>query len=172
MLVHKLPESLWVFEVFVISRDTQSNLDFFKANPPFPDDLTHWSVPFEVIGTKYATTQFIPALSWFIAQYQHPEYSKAQVEVATQSIHIPFSKVSVFHHIKFISYDVYSLNPLDKIVVDSIHVDPVHFNKYRKVVPGRFNTAVIQVKDYGNPGLKGMFLLVVFFLFIRTATKY
>ena len=127
---------------------------------------THRSVPFEVIGTKYAATQFIPTLSRFIAQYQHPKYSKAQVEVAAQSIHIPFSKVSVFHWIKFVSYDVYSLNPLDEIVVDSIHVDPVHFDKYRKVVPGRFDTAVIQVKDRGNSGLKGMFLLVVFSLFI------
>ena len=108
---------------------------------------THWGVPIDMIGTKYGATQFIPALSRFIAQYQHPEYSKAQVEAASVSIHIPFSKISVFHHVKFISYDVYSLNPLDEIVVDSIHTDPVHFNKYRNVVPGRFDTVIVQVKD-------------------------
>ena len=88
---------------------------------------THHGVPIEVICTNYGATQFTPALSHFIAQYQHPEYSKAQVEAASHSIHIPFSKVSVFHHLKFISYDIYSLNPLDEIVVDSIHIDPVHF---------------------------------------------
>jgi hypothetical protein len=65
--------------------------------------------------------QFIPALSYFVAQYQHPEYLKAQVEAASTSVHIPFSKISVFHWLKFISYDVYSLNPLNKTVVDSIH---------------------------------------------------
>ena len=86
---------------------------------------THQGVPIEVVCTKYGTTQFIPALSWFIAQYQHPQYSKAQVKIASNSIHIPFSKVSVFHHLKFVSYDVYSLNPLNKIVVDSIHIDLV-----------------------------------------------
>ncbi|KAF8815656.1 hypothetical protein BYT27DRAFT_7224873 [Phlegmacium glaucopus] len=118
---------------------------------------THRSIPIKVVCTKYGATQFIPALSRFIAQYQHPEYSKAQVEIASNSIHIPFSKVSVFHRLKFVSYDIYSLNPLDEIVVDSIHVDPVHFDKYRNVVPGRFDTAVIQVKDHdphGNSGLK------------------
>ena len=122
---------------------------------------THQGVPIEVICTKYSATQFIPALSHFIAQYQHPEYSKAQVKAASTSIHIPFSKISVFHCLKFVSYDIYSLNPLDEIVVNSIHTDPVHFDKYKKVVPGRFDTVVVQVKD-SNGGtslnLKGMFL--------------
>ena len=118
-----------------------------------------------MVCTKYGATQFIPALSWFIAQYQHPEYSKAQVEIASNSIHIPFSKVSVFHRLKFISYDVYSLNPLNELVVDSIHIDPVHFDKYRSVVPGRFDTAVIRIKDrdpHGNSSLKGMFFMFSF----------
>ena len=67
-----------------------------------------------------------------------------------------------FHHLKFVSYDVYSLNPLDKIVVDSIHIDLVHFDKYGNVIPGQFDTAIIQIKDHdpnGNSGLKGMFLM-------------
>jgi hypothetical protein len=119
---------------------------------------SHRGVPIEVICTKYGATQFIPALSRFVAQYQHPTYSKAQVEAASTSIHIPFSKISVFHHLKFVSYDVYSLNPLDEIVVDSIHTDPVHFDKYGNIVPGRFDTIVVRVKDSdGGPGsdLKG-----------------
>ena len=119
-------------------------------------------MPIEVICTKYGATQFIPALSHFIAQYQHPEYLKAQVEAASTSIHIPFSKISVFHRLKFVSYDIYSLNPLDEIVVDSIHTDPVHLDKYRNVVPGRFDTVVIRVKDSdGGAGLnlKRMFVM-------------
>ena len=97
---------------------------------------THHGVPIEVICTNYGATQFIPALSCIIAQYQHPKYSKAQVKATSNSIHIPFSKVLIFHCLKFISYDAYSLNPLDKIMVDSIHIDPVYFDKYRHIVPG------------------------------------
>ena len=95
---------------------------------------TNRGVPIEVLCTKYGAMQFIPALSCFVAQYQHPEYSKAQVKDTSTSIHIPFSKISVFHRLKFVSYDVHSLNLLDKIVVSSIHMDPVHFDKYGNVV--------------------------------------
>jgi hypothetical protein len=122
---------------------------------------THRGIPIEVICEKYGATQFIPALSRFIAQYQHPEYSKAQVEATSKAIHIPFSKVPIFHRLKFTSYDVHSLNPLDEIVVDSIHIDPAHFDKHMNVVPGRYDTAVIRIKDSqddSGSGLKGMCL--------------
>ena len=72
-----------------------------------------------------------------------------------------FSKISVFHCLKFFSYDAYSLNPLDEVVTDSIHVDPAHVDKYGKVVPGRFDTAIIQIREARRPGLKGMFKLIL-----------
>jgi hypothetical protein len=116
---------------------------------------THRAVPLDDIHNKYRATQFIPALSRFIAQYQNPEYSKAQVETASHSIHIPFNKLSLYHRIKFVSYDLYALNPLDEVIVDSIHVDPVHLDKYRKVVPARFDTAIIKVAPDNDSGVQG-----------------
>ena len=123
---------------------------------------THRGVPIDDICTNYGATDFIPALSQFIAQfivqYQHPDYSKAQVEVLSESIHVPFSKILVFYHLKFFSYDAYSLNPLDEVVTNSIHVDPAHFDKYGKEVPGPFDTAVIQFRDASDDlDLKGTF---------------
>ena len=97
---------------------------------------THYGVSIDIICSEYGATQFIPALSRFITQYQHPDYSKAQVEAASETVHIPFSKTSVYHRLKFFSYDHNSLNPLDEIVIDSIHIDPLHYDKYNKVVPG------------------------------------
>jgi hypothetical protein len=119
---------------------------------------THRGVTIDDICTNYGATNFIPALSRFIAQYQHPDYSKAQVEALSESIHVPFSKISVFHRLKFFSHDAYSLNPLDEVVTDSIHVDPAHSDKYGKMVPGRFDTAIIQFRDAGDDlDLKCMF---------------
>ena len=103
---------------------------------------THRGVSTNDICANYGATDFIPALSRFIIQYQHPDYSKAQVQTLSESFHVPFDKISVFHRLKFFSYDAYSLNPLDKVVTDSIHVDPEHLDKYGKVVPGRFDTAI------------------------------
>ena len=75
--------------------------------------------------------------------------------MASHSIHIPFNKLSVFHRIKFVSYDLYALKPLDEAVVDSIHVDPVHLDKYQKVVPARFDTAIINVAPDNDSGVQG-----------------
>ena len=118
---------------------------------------THRGVLIDDICTNYGATDFIPALSRFILQYQHPDYSKAQIQVLSESFHIPFSKISVFHRLKFFSYDPYSLNPLDEVVTDSIHVDPSHFDKYGKEVPGRFDTAIIQIREAPDLDIKGMF---------------
>ncbi|PPQ83323.1 hypothetical protein CVT26_015163 [Gymnopilus dilepis] len=119
---------------------------------------THRAVPLTDICTKYGATSFIPALSRFITQYQHPNFSKAQVEAASHSVHIPFSRIPVFHRIKFVSYDLYGLNPLDEEVVDSIHVDPVRLNKYGKVIPARFDTALISIGENSEDdlGIKGL----------------
>ena len=100
---------------------------------------------------------FFPALSRFIVQYQHPDYSKAQVQALSELFHVPFLKISVFHHLKIFSMDAYSLNPLDEVVTDSIHVDPSHFDKYGKVVPGRFDTAIIQIRDAPDLDIKGIY---------------
>ena len=119
---------------------------------------THRAVPLSEIQTKYGATLFVPALSRFVAQYQNPTFSKAQVETASHSVHVPFAKIAVFHRIKFVCNDVYGLNPLDEVVVDSIHVDPAHLNKYGKVIPGRFDTALISIAatPTGNVDIQGM----------------
>ena len=116
----------------------------------------HRGVSIDDICANYGATDFIPALSQFILQYQHPDYSKAQIQTLSESFHVPFSKISVFHHLKFFRYDAYSLNPLDEVVTDSIHVDPAHFDKYGKVVPGLFDTAIIQIREARDLDLKGM----------------
>lgn len=118
--------------------------------------LTHHAVPLDDIHNKYGATHFIPALSCFIAQYQNPKYSRAQVKTASHSIHIPFSKLSVYHCIKFLSHDLYALNPLNEVIVDAIHVKPAHLNKYRKVVPRHFNTAIINIAPGDNLDVQGV----------------
>jgi hypothetical protein len=121
---------------------------------------THRGVPIDDICAKYGATDFISALSWFIVQYQHLDYSKAQVQALSESIHVSFSKISVFHCLKIFSYDAYSLNPLDEVVTNSIQVYPAHFDKYGKVVPGRFDTAIIQIREAHDLDLKGTSVMI------------
>ena len=67
---------------------------------------THRGVPIDDICTNYGATDFIPALSWFIAQYQHPDYSKAQVKALSEPISCPIFVTWHFHHASLPSFTV------------------------------------------------------------------
>ena len=60
------------------------------------------------------------------------------------------------------SHDLASLDALDDLVVDSIHAESARDDKYGTVVPGRFDTAVINFADGGEIGVEGKFLIVIF----------
>ena len=111
-------------------------------------------VSLESLKTDYGASFFEAALARFVAQYQNPQSSKAQIERAASSIHIPFRKLSVFHCIKYVSCDQYGLEKGEN-VVDSIHAQPARLDKYGKVIPGRFDTGLVNYKDGGMTGVKG-----------------
>ncbi|PPQ76921.1 hypothetical protein CVT26_001382 [Gymnopilus dilepis] len=113
------------------------------------------SVRLSAIRDVYGARFFEAALSRFVIQHQHPEYTKAQIEAASDRVSLPFYKVSVYHRLKFISRDPYALDPTKKEVVDSIHVEPECRDKNGKVVPGRFDTAVVNFNNGGETGVQG-----------------
>jgi hypothetical protein len=116
---------------------------------------TVWGVTLDSIRDHYHAMYFEPALARFVAQYQNPSYTKAQVEAASLNVHIPFRKLSLYHRIKFVSRDPYSLDNA-QVVVDSIHAQPARKDKYGKEIPGRFDTGLINYKNGGVCGVTGM----------------
>ena len=111
-------------------------------------------VSLESLRTDYGASYFEAALARFVAQYQNPQSTKAQIERAASNIHIPFRKLSVFHRVKYVSHDLYGLEKGEN-VVDSIHAQPARSDKYGKVIPGRFDTGLVNYKDGGMTGVKG-----------------
>lgn len=105
----------------------------------------HQGVLIGRIIEEYGAEQFEGALCRFVAQYQNPALTVAQVQQAAYNISIPFQKLPVYHHLKFISCDPFQLNPIPQ-VVDSLHVEP-----------GQFDTAVVDFSGVRNlVGTKGM----------------
>ncbi|KAF9037045.1 hypothetical protein BJ165DRAFT_1353776 [Panaeolus papilionaceus] len=104
------------------------------------------------IEHEYGAVDFVYALRRYVAGYRHPGLTNAQLERETRSIHLPFQKVPVFHRIKFVSFDMHALNPLDESTVDSIHVEPEHEDQYGKTIPGRFDTVLVRVKQESESG--------------------
>ncbi|PPQ77052.1 hypothetical protein CVT24_009600 [Panaeolus cyanescens] len=101
----------------------------------------------EELASTYGASQFSEVLKRFIVKLRNPDLNRAAVDAAAVNLHLHFQKVSVYHRIKFVSHDVYALKPMDEVVVDAIHVDPAHRDKYGMDVPGRFDTALIRVKE-------------------------
>lgn len=64
--------------------------------------LTAQTVPLDVLAGKYGATHFHSALAHFIALMNDPNLTHAQLECQLWGIHIPFNKLLVWHHIKFI----------------------------------------------------------------------
>jgi hypothetical protein len=111
-------------------------------------------VSLESLKTDYGAIYFESALARFVAQYQNPQFTQAQIERASLNIHFPFQKLPVFHRIKYVSRDLYDLEKGEN-VVDSIHVQPARSDKYGKVIPGRFDAGLVNYKDGGMTGVKG-----------------
>ena len=160
-------ERVLLHEKFILRR--------FQANslPDHPPQIPHlvysremkmstrpsvYGVSLEDIETRYGALDFKRALSRYVVYCQHPEFSRRQVEDAAAHLYLPFHKISVFHRIKFISKDLYSLDSSAHMVVDSIHCEPSSRHDY---IPGRFDTALINIKDGCQAGVKGTLFRVV-----------
>ncbi|KAJ3525552.1 hypothetical protein NMY22_g10528 [Coprinellus aureogranulatus] len=94
------------------------------------------------------------ALARFLVRSENPDWSQRRIDELASTLHIPFGKLSLFHRIKFVSTDPYALNPDTEFTVDSIHAEPARADKYGKLIPGRFDTALIRYKNENNAGLK------------------
>ena len=110
---------------------------------------------FDDLHSQYGALNFEVALSRSVLQHQNPEFSKPQIERAVLGFHIPFHSVSVYHRIKFVSVDLFAIDPLREVIVDSIHVEPAQLDKYNKVIPGRFDMAMVNFNGGDSIGVKG-----------------
>jgi len=71
------------------------------------------------LTNMYGASDFKGALSCFIIHVQSPHLPHCQVELTDHNLYFTFHKLLVYHHIKFVSQDPYSLDPSAAIVVDS-----------------------------------------------------
>jgi hypothetical protein len=97
-------------------------------------------------------TYFHPTLTHFIALANDPNLLCAQLEAKLCSIHMPFCAVPVWHQIKYLCKD-----PVSKTTVmsDSIHVQPSTTDSCGCMVPGHFDTTLVNEGIGGDTGIEG-----------------
>jgi hypothetical protein len=98
-------------------------------------------VLFDVLAKDYGALDFQDALADFIAQANNPGASGAALRHRAHDTHIPFSGVPVYHNMKF-------TNGSESDIVDVVHVRPEQNDSRGRIIPGRFDTALVN----GNKG--------------------
>jgi hypothetical protein len=118
-----------------------------------------WAVQLDFLVTKYGATHFHTALARFIALSNEPDLTRVQLERKIWGIRLPFTKVPVWHHIKFMRPDP-STSTIS--TSDSIHCRPGWIDSRGKQIPGRFDTGLINDGTGEDTGLNGMSLNLIF----------
>jgi hypothetical protein len=110
-------------------------------------------VPFDILITKYGATHFPTALARFVALTNDPNLTRAQLERKVWGIRFPFTKLPVWHRVKFVRMDPSTSKVLTS---DSIHCRPERSDSHGKLIPGRFDTALVNDGTGEETGLNGM----------------
>ncbi|KAJ7451993.1 hypothetical protein FB451DRAFT_1524612 [Mycena latifolia] len=113
------------------------------------------AVRINTLVADYGAILFRDALARFIIQFNNPTLSRAQIEAQSASVSLHFNRVPVYHRIKFITEDPYTVGGPEDSVVDSIHVQPRKSGRSGKELPGRFDTALVNDGSGGLTGVAG-----------------
>lgn len=111
-------------------------------------------VLFDVLARDYGALDFQDALADFIAQTNYPGASGAALRQRAHDTHIPFSGVPVYHNIKFRKSGEFE----ESNIVDVVHVRPEHKDTRGRIIPGRFDTVLVNgrgpngIQAQGNKG--------------------
>ncbi|PIL37661.1 hypothetical protein GSI_01355 [Ganoderma sinense ZZ0214-1] len=114
------------------------------------------SVTFEELAEHYGASFFRDALKRFVVEHNSAvTLMHAQVERASAAIYFPFSKVLVWHRVKFWISDPYDVTKHIDPIKDTAHIRPARKGKYGVHVPGRFDTVLVNDSSGGVVGIKG-----------------
>ncbi|TFK64486.1 hypothetical protein BDN72DRAFT_774499, partial [Pluteus cervinus] len=110
------------------------------------------STSIDYLINEHGATYFRPALSRFIALMNDPTLTARQLEHRIWAVRLPL-QYHVWYRLKYRLRDQFK-NEVS--TVDSIHSRPSYENSQKKLIPGRFDTALVEAPNAGKKDLKGM----------------
>ncbi|KIJ05946.1 hypothetical protein PAXINDRAFT_103573 [Paxillus involutus ATCC 200175] len=111
------------------------------------------AVTLQTLETTYGATYLRAALARFTVKLTRPELSTRQQEDAAQDINLPRT-LPTFHKIRFNSVSG-SGHCDESHTVDAIHAKPGRKDRHGRRVPARFDTALVNLGDGKDTGIKG-----------------
>lgn len=125
--------------------------------------LTKWpsvkAVDLDDLVKNYGAAFFREALRRYIVLSQHTSHhlTRNQLEQQILYTNIPFTSLPVYHKLKFIT--AADSDQAKTVTLDAVHVRPERRSARGKLIPARFDTALLNVESGRETGLKGMFLI-------------
>ncbi|KAI0040396.1 hypothetical protein FA95DRAFT_1502921 [Auriscalpium vulgare] len=123
--------------------------------PPPPQPRVHVarhpnfkSVSFPQLSARYGAVDFREALAAYVIKQVHPEYSPAHVANLAPGWQFTFGSVATYNSVKFWLRDPQERDE-GPAVRDAVHARPAYRDTRGRAVPGRFDTALINVGDGG-----------------------
>lgn len=110
-------------------------------------------VHLQTLANQYGAIHFRESLARFIALSNDPGLTRAQLEQALWGVRLPFQKLPVWHRVRFLRTD-----PVTQCLytADSIHCQPERLNARGTMIPGRFDTALINDGTGEDIGMEGI----------------
>ncbi|GJE98156.1 hypothetical protein PsYK624_143780 [Phanerochaete sordida] len=106
------------------------------------------------LETDYGASDFETALATYIVRSNNPSATAGAVRELSSTLCLGFQKLPVYHKAKFWEDDFPRYrHASDKY--DVIHVTPARQNKRKDVIPGRFDTVLVNVGTGGAVGVTG-----------------
>jgi len=97
-------------------------------------------VLFDILARDYGALDFQDMLADFIAQLNYPGVSGGALRVRAHDTHIPFTRVPVYHKIKFTK--IGDFNEIE--IADVVHIRPEQKDSRGRIIPARFDTVLVE----------------------------
>ena len=110
------------------------------------------AVSLDRLQDMYGAPLFKVALRRFISVTNNPNQSRQQLERSLWGQCLPFTRLPIWHVIKFTQLDPVTGK---RSTADAIHARPTRDDKYKRPIPGRFDTAFVNDGTGKERGVEG-----------------
>ena len=108
----------------------------------------------------YGATFFTEALARYVVRTNQPTLSAVQLEREAAHIVLPFQTVATFHRVKFHAINAGGYRD-PTATMDSVHCQPSRKDNRGHIIPGRFDTVLVNEGDGGTTGVNGACFFVL-----------
>ncbi|KAI0041099.1 hypothetical protein FA95DRAFT_1501909 [Auriscalpium vulgare] len=112
------------------------------------------SVTFARLAAEYGAVDFQAALARYVVRERNPHLTERQVANVAEGINLPFRAVATYYTIKFTMPDPQGHEELADIR-DAIHARPAYATARNHIVPGRFDTGLVNTGGGGEAEVNG-----------------